>query len=109
MSDFRDTYLRRLYVPIYDVTKEKQYTLVTRKDLTSDKTGQPRQFKLYRQFAGFSWYPYIKLKNILPDGSGDNLVELHFSYKDLYDVHAESTSDYNENWWLIPNIDYELY
>jgi len=108
MRDFKDTYLRKLFIQLHDINREKEYTLVTKKNLTIDKTGHPREFKLYRQFAGYRWYPYIKLKNIIPDGSGDTLVELHFSFKDLYDVHAESSSDYNENWWLIPNVDYEL-
>lgn len=108
MKDFKDTYLRTLYVNLHELDNTKQYTLVTRKNLTVDKTGEPRSFKLYRSFGGYKWYPYISVKNMIPDGSSFYLVEMHFSFKDLYDIHAESTVDYNENWWLIPNIDYEL-
>lgn len=107
MLDFKDTYLRQLCIKLHEISQDKEYTLVTTKNLLNTKDGQPRAFKLYRSFGGFNWYPYVKVKNILPI-KNDKLVELHFEYKKAYDIHVELEGDYNETWWIIPNIDYAL-
>jgi hypothetical protein len=111
MTDFKDSYLRKLFIPLHDVDASKAYTLVTIKNLTVTKEGLQRPFKLYRDFAGYKWYPHVVFKNEVRVGEAINsekLIELHFEHKDEFDIHVESSLDYNETWWLIPNIDYGI-